>query len=133
MFYDMALLVDEQGEMIDRIEHNVENAAIHVESGRKEIRVAVQYQRKNRRVSVMNVIQHIHPSNGHDVYIIICGSVKTGYCSRESIYYHKHVPADNYLVECFVGGGVGGYDKLFFNFVIFLWSTLICRKKYNIG
>ena len=29
MFYDMALLVDEQGEMIDRIEHNVENAAIH--------------------------------------------------------------------------------------------------------
>lgn len=51
MFYDMALLVDEQGEMIDRIEHNVENAAVHVDVGRKEIRVAVQFQRKNRRVS----------------------------------------------------------------------------------
>ena len=52
MFYDMALLVDEQGEMIDRIEHNVENAAVHVEIGRKEVRVAVQFQRKNRKVSV---------------------------------------------------------------------------------
>lgn len=51
MFYDMALLVDEQGEMIDRIEHNVDNAAVYVEVGGKEIRVAVQFQRKNRRVS----------------------------------------------------------------------------------
>lgn len=50
MFYDMALLVDEQGEMIDHIEHNVENAAVHVEIGRKEVRVAVQFQRKNRKV-----------------------------------------------------------------------------------
>lgn len=51
MFYDMALLVDEQGEMIDHIEHNVENAAVHVEIGRTEVRVAVQFQRKNRKVS----------------------------------------------------------------------------------
>lgn len=55
MFYDMALLVDEQGEMIDRIEHNVENAAVHVDKGRTEIRVAVQFQRKNRRVSVLSI------------------------------------------------------------------------------
>lgn len=50
MFYDMALLVDEQGDMVDRIEHNVENAAVHVEVGRKEIRTAVQFQQKNRKV-----------------------------------------------------------------------------------
>ena len=41
----------QKGEMIDRIEHNVENAAVHVDRGRKEIRTAVQYQKKNRRVS----------------------------------------------------------------------------------
>ena len=51
MFYDMALLVEEQGEMIDRIEHNVENAAVHVQTGKNEIRTAVQFQAKNRRVS----------------------------------------------------------------------------------
>jgi len=51
MFYDMALLVDEQGDMVDRIEHNVENAAVHVNTGRQEVRVAVTYQRKNRRVN----------------------------------------------------------------------------------
>lgn len=56
MFYDMAMLVDEQGEMIDRIEHNVENAAVHVDVGRKEIRVAVQFQRKNRRVSLLQAL-----------------------------------------------------------------------------
>jgi len=50
MFYDMAVLVEEQGEMIDRIEHAVENAAVHVESGKKEIRTAVHYQQKNRRL-----------------------------------------------------------------------------------
>ncbi len=53
MFYDMALLVEEQGEMIDRIEHNVENAAIHVGRGKKEVRVAMTYQRKNRRVRII--------------------------------------------------------------------------------
>ena len=37
--------------MIDRIEHNVENAAVHVDRGKKEIRTAVQYKKKNRRVS----------------------------------------------------------------------------------
>ena len=58
MFYDMALLVDEQGEMIDRIEHNVDNAAVYVEVGGKEIRVAVQFQRKNRRVSFTR--QYLH-------------------------------------------------------------------------
>lgn len=50
MFYDMALLVDEQGELIDRIEHNVESAAIHVDRGRKEVRTAVHFQKKNRKL-----------------------------------------------------------------------------------
>ncbi len=53
MCYDVALLVEEQGEMIDRIEHNVENAAIHVGRGKKEVRVAMTYQRKNRRVRII--------------------------------------------------------------------------------
>ena len=51
MFYDMALLVEEQGEMIDRIEHNVELAAAHVEVGQQNIRRAAEYSRTNRRVS----------------------------------------------------------------------------------
>ena len=50
MFYDMALLVEEQGEMINRIEFNVENAAVHVERGGQQIREAVVYSEKNTRV-----------------------------------------------------------------------------------
>ena len=52
MFYDMAILVDEQGEMIDRIEHNVEMAAAHVETGQQNIRRAAEYSSSNRKVSL---------------------------------------------------------------------------------
>lgn len=50
MFYDMAILVEEQGEMIDLIEHNVELAAAHVEVGQQNIRRAAEYSRSNRRL-----------------------------------------------------------------------------------
>ena len=50
MFYDMALLVEEQGEMINHIEFNVENAADHVELGREHIEKAVPFHKKNIRV-----------------------------------------------------------------------------------
>ena len=53
MFYDMAILVEEQGEMIDLIEHNVELAAAHVEVGQQNIRRAAEYSRSNRRVSTV--------------------------------------------------------------------------------
>ncbi|XP_065889660.1 syntaxin-1A-like [Dysidea avara] len=40
MFVDMAALVQEQGEVIDRIEHNVDSAAHHVRKGTKEVEKA---------------------------------------------------------------------------------------------
>ena len=50
MFVDLAVLVDEQGEIIDRIEYNVENAAVHVDQGRKQLRQAVTLKHKNNRL-----------------------------------------------------------------------------------
>ncbi|XP_064392686.1 syntaxin-1A-like [Halichondria panicea] len=50
MFYDMALLVDEQGELINVIERNVENAGVYANQGRKEIRKAVVYHESNRKL-----------------------------------------------------------------------------------
>ncbi|CAH1254073.1 STX12 [Branchiostoma lanceolatum] len=49
IFKDLATMVHEQGEMIDSIEANVENAAIHVESGNQQLRQASDYQKKSRR------------------------------------------------------------------------------------
>ena len=40
-----------QGEIIDRIEYNVETAAVHVDQGRKQLRQAVTLKRKSNRVS----------------------------------------------------------------------------------
>jgi syntaxin 12/13 len=49
IFKDLGMLVHEQGEMIDSIETNVENAQIHVVSGTEQLQKAKEYQSKARR------------------------------------------------------------------------------------
>ncbi|KRY20371.1 Syntaxin-1A -like protein [Trichinella patagoniensis] len=49
MFMDMAMLVESQGEMIDRIEYNVEHAKDYVDRAVSDTKKAVQYQSKARR------------------------------------------------------------------------------------
>nr|1URQ_B Chain B, SYNTAXIN 1A [Rattus norvegicus] len=44
MFMDMAMLVESQGEMIDRIEYNVEHAVDYVERAVSDTKKAVKYQ-----------------------------------------------------------------------------------------
>ncbi|XP_071480010.1 syntaxin-like isoform X1 [Diadema antillarum] len=51
MFMDMAMLVESQGEMIDRIEYNVEQSVDYVETAKMDTKKAVKYQSKARRVS----------------------------------------------------------------------------------
>ena len=51
MFYDMAILVEEQGEMIVLIEYNVELVAAHVEADEQNIHRVAEYSRSKRRVS----------------------------------------------------------------------------------
>ncbi|MEJ1273785.1 hypothetical protein NN561_004658 [Cricetulus griseus] len=50
MFVDMAMLVESQGEMIDRIEYNVEHSVDYVERAVSDTKKAVKYQSKARRV-----------------------------------------------------------------------------------
>lgn len=49
MFMDMAMLVESQGEMIDRIEYNVEHAVDYIETAKQDTKKAVKYQSKARR------------------------------------------------------------------------------------
>jgi syntaxin 1A len=49
MFLDMAMLVESQGEMIDRIEYNVEQAVDYIESAKQDTKKAVKYQSKARK------------------------------------------------------------------------------------
>ncbi|OXB56090.1 hypothetical protein ASZ78_007944 [Callipepla squamata] len=50
MFMDMAMLVESQGEMIDRIEYNVEHSVDYVERAVSDTKKAVKYQSKARRL-----------------------------------------------------------------------------------
>lgn len=56
MFMDMAMLVEQQGEMIDRIEYNVEQAVDYVETAKMDTKKAVKYQSKARRKLILIII-----------------------------------------------------------------------------
>ncbi|XP_035792017.1 syntaxin-1A-like isoform X2 [Anopheles albimanus] len=51
MFMDMAMLVESQGEMIDRIEYHVEHAMDYVQTATQDTKKALKYQSKARRVA----------------------------------------------------------------------------------
>jgi len=52
LFMDMCTLVQEQGEMVDRIEYNVENSVNYVSSAVSDTKKAIMYQSKARRVKL---------------------------------------------------------------------------------
>ncbi|KAI6215018.1 T-SNARE coiled-coil-like proteiny domain-containing protein [Aphelenchoides besseyi] len=56
MFMDMAMLVESQGEMVDRIEYNVEHAKEFVDRAVADTKKAVQYQSKARRKKICCLI-----------------------------------------------------------------------------
>lgn len=56
MFMDMAMLVESQGEMIDRIEYNVEHAVDYIETAKQDTKKAVKYQSKARRKKILIII-----------------------------------------------------------------------------
>lgn len=56
MFMDMAMLVESQGEMIDRIEFHVSGALEYVEEAVKDTKKAMEYKRKARRKQICILI-----------------------------------------------------------------------------
>jgi len=53
MFMDMAMLVESQGEMIDRIEYHVEHAVDYVQTATQDTKKALKYQSKARRMLIV--------------------------------------------------------------------------------
>lgn len=56
MFMDMAMLVESQGEMIDRIEYNVEAAVDYIETAKVDTKKAVKYQSKARQKKICIIV-----------------------------------------------------------------------------
>ncbi|XP_045475452.1 syntaxin-1A-like isoform X2 [Harmonia axyridis] len=56
MFMDMAMLVENQGDLVDRIEYHVGQAENHVVSGRSELKTAAIYQTKARKKKILLII-----------------------------------------------------------------------------
>ncbi|XP_051164168.1 syntaxin-1A isoform X2 [Leptopilina boulardi] len=56
MFMDMAMLVESQGEMIDRIEYHVEHAVDYVQTATQDTKKALKYQSKARRKLILIVV-----------------------------------------------------------------------------
>ncbi|XP_060639965.2 syntaxin-12 [Anolis sagrei] len=49
IFKDLAMMIHDQGDMIDSIEANVENAEVHVENANDQLQRAAYYQKKSRK------------------------------------------------------------------------------------
>ncbi|CAN9507734.1 unnamed protein product [Ophioblennius macclurei] len=49
IFKDLGMMVHEQGDLIDSIEANVENADVHVQSATQQLARAADYQRRSRK------------------------------------------------------------------------------------
>ncbi|KAB5586748.1 hypothetical protein PHYPO_G00005120 [Pangasianodon hypophthalmus] len=49
IFKDLAVMIHDQGDIIDSIEANVESAEVHVEHGTEQLQRAAYYQRKSRK------------------------------------------------------------------------------------
>ncbi|XP_068189948.1 syntaxin-12 [Antennarius striatus] len=49
IFKDLAVMIHDQGEMIDSIEANVEHAEVHVDRGTEQLQRAALYQQKSRK------------------------------------------------------------------------------------
>lgn len=56
MFMDMAMLVENQGELVDRIEYHVSQATDHVKTGQTELKEAQVYQTKARKKKILIII-----------------------------------------------------------------------------
>ncbi|XP_022245585.1 syntaxin-like isoform X3 [Limulus polyphemus] len=56
MFMDMAMLVESQGEMIDRIEYNVQQSVDYIDAAKRDTKKAVKYQSKARRKKIIMFI-----------------------------------------------------------------------------
>merc|ERR1711934_244465 len=50
IFKELATMVSEQGEMVDRIDVNIENASIKVDEGLRQLQQAHKYQKANRKM-----------------------------------------------------------------------------------
>ena len=50
LFRDLAAMVSEQGEVVDRIDYNIEMSAARVESGLEQLQKAAKYQKSNAKM-----------------------------------------------------------------------------------
>jgi len=56
IFKDLASMVSEQGEIVDRIDYNIENTSLKVENGLEQLKKANKYQSKNRKMKCIVIL-----------------------------------------------------------------------------
>jgi t-SNARE complex subunit (syntaxin) len=60
LFFDMAMLVEEQGQLLDHIENSVEQTLAYTERGNDELLKAKEYQKKARKVCAATLLTASH-------------------------------------------------------------------------
>ena len=56
LFRDLAGMVQEQGEVVDRIDYNIEQASVRVDAGLEQLQKASRYQKSNAKMKCILVL-----------------------------------------------------------------------------
>jgi len=56
IFKDLSSMISEQGELVDRIDYNIENTSIKVEKGLDQLKKANRYQKNNRKMKCILIL-----------------------------------------------------------------------------
>ncbi|KAG8231743.1 hypothetical protein J437_LFUL012021 [Ladona fulva] len=118
MFMDMAMLVESQGEMIDRIEYHVEHAVDYVQTATQDTKKALKYQSKARRGELVDRIEyHVAQSQNCVETARVELKVAEGYQTKaRKAFWRTEIKHRRYHVEKDTHHSVPGSSSSHFNY-----------------
>nr|CAD7572695.1 unnamed protein product [Timema californicum] len=132
MFMDMAMLVENQGEMIDRIEYHVEHAVDYVQTATQDTKKALKYQSKARRGELVDRIEfHVTESKDH----VEKGREDVGYAKEYQIKARKalHDSPVHSRAAFYIRVFIGQHLKSFLNAVKCSIHALCIQYKLSVA
>ena len=156
MFMDMAMLVESQGEMIDRIEYHVEHAVDYVQTATQDTKKALKYQSKARRVSFFRTYLIFSVEYYWNYYInctcqlimrpkCILNILSYGWCLGAWWRWHYFINMSTYILNKFrsinmslvwficVGNKYVAFRFLYITHNISYWKILLLHMVIGIG
>ncbi|XP_037784820.1 syntaxin-1A-like [Penaeus monodon] len=99
MFMDMAMLVESQGELMNRIENHVQEAQDYVDTAKQDTKKAIRYQSRARRKKLLCMFIGIAILSLLAIILVVYFTTQSDSPSAEGSNHHHHNPHPTAPVE----------------------------------